>query len=543
MAPILSVRGLDVAYDQTQVLFGVDLEVDEGEILALLGTNGAGKSTLLKAVSGLAPPRAGTITFAGEEISGADPGRVARLGIAQVPGGRGIFPSLTVRENMRAAGWLYRKDRAYLEDATARVMEYFPNLERRIDTAAGSLSGGEQQMLSLAQAFIAKPRLLMIDELSLGLAPTVVDRLLDIVRAIHDSGTTVLLVEQSVNVALRLAQRAVFLEKGEVRFSGPTAELLERTDILRAVFLKGAAAGEGARANGKASAKNGKGKGKVTAQARKADAARRAELLEQEVVLETVALTKRYGGVTAVDEVDLQLHEGQVLGLIGPNGAGKTTIFDLLSGFLRPDGGRINLLGEDVTAMPAWRRARLGLARSFQDARLWPSLTVREALATALRNVGEVTSPLPVFLGMPAAKDSEAAVGRGVEELIAMLGLGAFRDKFVAELSTGSRRIVEIATLVPNSPKVIILDEPSSGIAQKETEALGPMLREVQRYTGCSILVIEHDMPLISGLADHIVALELGGVISSGTPDDVLEDPRVIESYLGTTTYEDLASS
>jgi branched-chain amino acid transport system ATP-binding protein len=536
MAAILAVRDLDVAYDQTQVLFGVGLEVDEGEILALLGTNGAGKSTLLKAISGLVPPRRGTITFAGEEIAGVDPGRIARQGIAQVPGGRGIFPSLTVRENLRAAGWLYRKDREYLEGATARVMDYFPALDRRVETPAGSLSGGEQQMLSLAQAFIAKPRLLMIDELSLGLAPTVVERLLDIVRAIHDNGTTVLLVEQSVNVALRLAGRAVFMEKGEIRFSGPTTELLDRTDILRAVFLKGAVAHTGTAANGK-----GEGKARTSARARKQDAERRKALLEGPVVLEASGLTKRYGGVTAVASVDLQLHDGQVLGLIGPNGAGKTTIFDLLSGFLRPDGGRINLLGQEVTDLPAWRRARLGLARSFQDARLWPSLTVREALAAALRNVASVTSPLPVFFGLPAARDSEAEVARRVEDLIAMLGLGAFRDKFVAELSTGSRRIVEIATLVPNDPRVIILDEPSSGIAQKETEALGPMLREVQRYTGCSILVIEHDMPLIAGLADHIVALELGGVIASGTPEEVLNDARVIESYLGTTSYDDLA--
>jgi branched-chain amino acid transport system ATP-binding protein len=521
--PLLQVNHVDVAYDQTQVLFGVDLEVVEGEIVALLGTNGAGKSTLLKAISGLVGVQRGSVYFDGTEITSDGPGDTARRGIAQVPGGRGIFPSLTVAENVRAAGWLYRGDSEYLSDATARVLEYFPILKERWTTSAGSLSGGEQQMLSLAQAFIAKPRLLMIDELSLGLAPTIVDRLLGIVRAIHENGTTIILVEQSVNVALRLAQRAVFMEKGEVRFSGPTGDLLDRPDILRAVFLKGAA-GNGAR---------------PTTTRRGAEHAN--ALLEQPIVLETMGLTKRYGGVVAVSDVDLQLHDGEILGLIGPNGAGKTTIFDLISGFTASDAGRVLLEGNDVTDLPAWRRAEAGLSRSFQDARLWPSLTVREALATAVGSA--VPSPLPAFFGLPAAKEAEEVVEAQVAELIELLGLQAFRDKFVAELSTGSRRIVEIGTLLPKRPKVIILDEPSSGIAQKETEALGPMLREVQRYTDCSILIIEHDMPLISSLADHIVALELGSVIATGRPQEVLDDPRVVESYLGTTTYADLSAT
>jgi branched-chain amino acid transport system ATP-binding protein len=148
---------------------------------------------------------------------------------------------------------------------------------------------------------------------------------------------------------------------------------------------------------------------------------------------------------------------------------------------------------------------------------------------------------LPAFLGLPAAQDAEAALAARVEEVIELLGLGAFRDKFVSELSTGSRRIVEIATLLPNAPKVIILDEPSSGIAQKETEALGPLLKEVQNYLDCSILLIEHDMPLISSLADHLVGLELGEVIAFGRPAEVLENPRVVESYLGNTTYSELS--
>jgi ABC-type branched-subunit amino acid transport system ATPase component len=512
-APLLTVHGLDVAYGQTQVLFGVDLEIGDGEIVALLGTNGAGKSTILRAISGLSPPSAGRVTFDGRDITGSDPNATAKLGITQVPGGRGVFPTLSVADNLRAAGWLFRKDKAHLEQATARVLEHFPALQRRWELPAGSLSGGEQQMLSLGQAFLARPRLLMIDELSLGLAPTIVDQLLEIVHAIHESGTTILVVEQSVRTALRLAERAVFLEKGEVRFSGPTAELIERDDILRAVYLRGASA-IGAPAPARA-------KAKATA------------ATSTSVALEAVGITKRYGGVTAVDDVSFTLHEGEVLGVVGPNGAGKTTVFDLLSGFTEIDEGRVVLHGRDVTELAAHQRAALGLGRSFQDARLWSSLTVREAIAVATERTVTAGDMVSALLGMPAVRDSERQVELRVADLIDLLGLGAFRDKFIAELSTGSRRMVEIACLIANEPKILLLDEPSSGIAQREAEALGPVLKRVQRHLGASILIIEHDMPLLTGVADRLLALDLGTFVTAGSADEVLSHPQVVSSYLG----------
>jgi branched-chain amino acid transport system ATP-binding protein len=530
---MLVCRGVDVAYDQVQVLFGVDFDVAEGEIVALLGTNGAGKSTLLKAISGLVDPIGGAIFFNGRDVTHADANATAAAGVAQVPGGRGIFPTLSVGDNIRAAGWLYRGDAPYRKAATDRILQYFPILRERWDMPAGNLSGGEQQMLSLAQAFIARPKLLLIDELSLGLAPTVVERLLEIVRAIHENGTTVVLVEQSVNTALRLARRAVFMEKGEVRFTGPTEELLRRPDILRAVFLKGGAAAASAAAG------NGKPRTARRTALVKAERERRARLVEGPVVLQTFGLTKRYGGIIAVQDVDLELHDGEILGLIGPNGAGKTTIFDLISGFTPSDGGRIHLHGRDITGIAAPGRARRGLGRSFQDARLWHSLTVAEALSVACERHVEVTSPIPAAFGLPAVSESEREVRRRVDELIELLALGAFRDKFVSELSTGSRRIVELAAILAHEPSVLILDEPSSGIAQKETEALGPLLRQVQTHLGCSMLVIEHDMPLITKLADRMLALESGRVIAEGTPDEVIRHPAVVESYLG-THFEDV---
>src|SRR5437763_8077636 len=236
--PLLSCRGVDVAYDKVQVLFGVDVDIHQGEIVALLGTNGAGKSTLLKAVSGLVTPIAGTITFEGRDITKATPGRTTELGIVQVPGGKAVFPTLTVAEHYKAGEWLYARQSAdVVAERTEKVLQMFPRVKERWGNLAGDLSGGEQQQLAIGMAFVAQPKLLVIDELSLGLAPIIVERLLDAVRAIHAEGATVVLVAQSVNVALTLASRAYFMEKGQVRFEGATADLLHRDDALRSVFL------------------------------------------------------------------------------------------------------------------------------------------------------------------------------------------------------------------------------------------------------------------------------------------------------------------
>jgi branched-chain amino acid transport system ATP-binding protein len=242
---LLICRDVEVGYEGVRVLFGVDFEVGDGEMVALLGTNGAGKSTLLRAICGLTQASGGAIVFDGHDITAIEPAQAARHGIVLMPGGRGVFPSLTVADNMKLATWLYSGDPARVRESTEQVLEFFPALRARWNQKAGNLSGGEQQMLSLGQAFVARPRLLMIDELSLGLAPVIVEQLLHIVRAIHEQGTAVVLVEQSVNVALTLAPRAVFLEKGEVRFDGPTSELLARDDVLHSVFIEGAVSGRG----------------------------------------------------------------------------------------------------------------------------------------------------------------------------------------------------------------------------------------------------------------------------------------------------------
>jgi len=240
--PLLSCRGVDFAYGQLQVLFGVDFTIDDGEMVALLGVNGAGKSTLLRAISGIGLPSAGSIRLSGQEITYLDAERRLRLGIAQVPGGRAVFGPLTVTENLRGFGYTLGRDTRGLDDAIERCFEAFPRLHERRDQVASTLSGGEQQMLGLSKALILRPPLLLIDELSLGLAPVIIEQLLAMVRHINAGGTAVVLVEQSVNIALNLVDHAYFMEKGEIRFDGPARELLERDDLLRAVFLEGAGA-------------------------------------------------------------------------------------------------------------------------------------------------------------------------------------------------------------------------------------------------------------------------------------------------------------
>jgi ABC-type branched-subunit amino acid transport system ATPase component/MFS family permease len=243
--PMLSCRGIDFAYGQLQVLFDVDFTVDEGEMVALLGTNGAGKSTLLRVVSGLGLPRTGSVRYRGQDITYVDAERRVRLGITQVPGGKAVFPPLTVVENMRVYGTAHGRSTQAVDAGLEASFAAFPRLAERRNALAGTLSGGEQQMLALSKALILQPRLLLIDELSLGLAPKVVGELLDMVRAINARGTAVVLVEQSVNVALSLVDHAYFMEKGQVRFDGPAKDLLGRGDLLRSVFLQGAVGGLG----------------------------------------------------------------------------------------------------------------------------------------------------------------------------------------------------------------------------------------------------------------------------------------------------------
>ena len=236
---VLQVQDVDFSYGHLQVLFGISLEVFQGEALALVGTNGAGKSTLLRVVAGLETPTAGSVEFDGRDITGVRAERLAGEGLVLIPGGRAIFTDMTVAENLEMQSLCIRKQGALVRERKEKVLTTFPRLAERLTQQAGTLSGGEQQQLALAKALMLDPQLLCIDELSLGLAPVVIGELLEIVRQLNEGGITLVVVEQSLNIAAQLCARSVFLEKGEVRFEGQTADLLEQDDIARAVFFGG----------------------------------------------------------------------------------------------------------------------------------------------------------------------------------------------------------------------------------------------------------------------------------------------------------------
>jgi ABC-type branched-subunit amino acid transport system ATPase component/ABC-type branched-subunit amino acid transport system permease subunit len=246
-------------------------------------------------------------------------------------------------------------------------------------------------------------------------------------------------------------------------------------------------------------------------------------------LLQASGLRKSFGGVRAVRGVSFDVRHGETLGLIGPNGAGKTTTFELLAGFTRLDEGRVTYAGQDISALGPEARGRLGLIRSFQDAALFPTLTVLDCVLLSLERM-QPTRLLPSLLGLRGAERRKL---RQAEELVAWMGLERYQSSQIQELSTGTRRITEIACLVALQPQLLLLDEPSSGVAQKETEALARLISRLKAELGLTLVIIEHDIPMIMSLSDRIVCMADGSVIAAGTPEHVRNDPAVVEAYLG----------
>ena len=248
---MLEVDGIDVFYGQIRALRGVSLRLEQGEMVALVGANGAGKTTTLRTISGLLQPTTGEIRFEGQRIDGQPPWKVIERGIAHLPEGRELFGDMSVLDNLRLGNWVRRGERGFRQQVDV-VMDHFPILRERAGQAAGTLSGGEQQMLGVARALMSVPRLLIVDELSLGLAPRIVEQLFVILREINDEGTSVLLVEQFVHMALGNTDRAYVLVKGEVAIEGRSRELLDSPDLMAAYL--GEAADEPAPASGRGGA-------------------------------------------------------------------------------------------------------------------------------------------------------------------------------------------------------------------------------------------------------------------------------------------------
>ena len=248
--------------------------------------------------------------------------------------------------------------------------------------------------------------------------------------------------------------------------------------------------------------------------------------------LEVAGAVVDFGGVRAVAGADLVAEPGAIVGLVGPNGSGKTTLLDVVSGLVTPTAGTVRLDGESLVEYLPEERAALGIVRSFQDCRLFPELTVEEVLLLTLdarRPVGVVASSVQA----PWARRSERAKRAAVDEVVGSFGIDRFRRHQVAQLSTGTRRVVDLASIVLARPRLLLLDEPTAGIAQREAEAFVPLLRRLHQLADTTIVLVEHDVPLVFALCTRVVMIETGSVVSSGTPDEVARDPRALAAYLG----------
>jgi branched-chain amino acid transport system ATP-binding protein len=523
--PLLDVDDLHVSYGGVRALRGVSLSVADGEILAVLGNNGAGKSTLLRAISGTLALQRGTVDrgsvkLAGRTLTRKEPADIVRAGVVQVPEGRRIFGDLTVDDNLRA-GTFGRRSRDGRAEALQRVFDLFPRLQERRHQHGSLLSGGEQQMLAIGRALMADPKLLLLDEPSLGLAPQVVERIAEIVQQINEQGTSVLLVEQNAAMALKIAHHAFVLEVGRVALHGRATELAA-SDEVRARYL-------GAATDEQVEEVHAEPIERVTTGRRNPEP------------LEVQSVGVRFGGLVALDEVSLRVEPGSTHAVIGPNGAGKSTLLNVVTGVYRPSSGRIGYGKAVLTELRPPQIAALGVSRTFQNLALSPTATVRENLLLGrhrLSKTGFVTGGLR----LPRARRELAEQERVVDGIAGLLGLTDVLHLPMGALPYGVRKRAELARALCAEPSLLLLDEPVAGMNLEESAEMGRTIVQAREALGISVVLVEHDMSFVMGLADRVTVLDFGRVIADGTPHEIQHDPEVLRAYLGSGTGSDEVS-
>ena len=507
--PLLSVRDLVVTYGRgVTALRSVDLDVAPGEVVTVLGANGAGKSSLLRAVSGSLRSHGGSSTGAisliDRQIQGTSPEHIVAAGVAQVPEGRRVFKDFTVEENLRAGAYLTPRGRRR-DAAFERVFATFPDLADRRGDHAGLLSGGQQQMLAMGRALMSDPKLLLLDEPSLGLAPLLVERIGELIQQIRDQGAAVLLIEQNSVMSLAVSDRAYLLENGVVTMQAPAAELAA-SDQIRERYLPS-----------------------VDSTARPEHRVSTVADGSTGVSLHARGVSKNYGGVAALLDVALEVEAGTIHAIIGPNGAGKSTLVNVLSGVASPDKGGVELDGRQVTNLPAHRRSELGMTRTFQNLALVEDCSVLDNLLVGRHSIwrGGLWSDL---LGRRAARQEHEAA---VREVADAFGLGDRLATPVNTLAYGDRKRVELARAACARPSLMMLDEPVAGMNHGESSDMRDAILTIHELLRPTIILIEHDMPFVMELAERITVLDFGRVIATGDPASVRRDPAVIEAYLG----------